>query len=408
MNFEFPSYPYHLFERFGVELEYMIVDADTLDVRPVTDELLKTVCGTYEQEILPDGDESPVAWSNELVLHVVELKTAEPVACLDGLGDLFHQHVKRINTLLAPMNCLLLPGAMHPWMDPHTQMRLWPHHSSEIYEAFDRIFDCRGHGWANLQSTHLNLPFADDDQFGRLHAAVRLVLPLIPALAASSPIMDGRVTGIADNRLAVYRHNARRVPSVSGRVIPEAIYSRDEYQNVLLQGIYNDLAPLDPQGILRYEWVNARGAIARFDRGSIELRLIDVQECPAADEAVLKLIAAAIRALTEQRWVPLAELKRVSVDVLADLLDKTTRHAESATVSAPQVLRCFGCAAAMSAGDLWRRLQRELLPDLNMPAGGTLARRMITACGPAPSRQQLVALCRQLARCLAENRPFVP
>ncbi|MCC6680870.1 MAG: glutamate--cysteine ligase [Phycisphaeraceae bacterium] len=386
----------------------MIVDADTLDVRPVTDELLKAVCGSYEQEILPDGEGSPIAWSNELVLHVVELKTADPVASLHGLGDLFHQHVKRINALLAPMNCLLLPGAMHPWMDPHTQMKLWPHHSSEIYEAFDRIFDCRGHGWANLQSTHLNLPFADDDEFGRLHAAVRLLLPLIPALAAGSPIMDGRVTGTADNRLAAYRHNARRVPSVTGRVIPEAIYSRVEYQNVLLQGIYRDLAPLDPQGILRYEWVNARGAIARFDRGSIELRLIDVQECPAADEVVLKLIVAAIQALTEQRWVSLDQLNRVSVDVLADLLDQTTIHAESAQVGSPQVLRCFGCDAAMTAGDLWRRLQRELLPHVPLPAGGTLAQRMITACGPAPDRQQLTALCRQLAHCLAENQPFAP
>ena len=65
-------YPYNLFDRFGVELEYMIVDRETLNVRPVCDELLKTVCGRYEAEIQPDGDDSPIAWSNELALHVVE------------------------------------------------------------------------------------------------------------------------------------------------------------------------------------------------------------------------------------------------------------------------------------------------------------------------------------------------
>ena len=42
---------------------------------------------------------------------------------------------------------------------------------------------------------HVNLPFADDAQFARLHAAIRLVLPLLPALAASSPIAEGSVIG---------------------------------------------------------------------------------------------------------------------------------------------------------------------------------------------------------------------
>ena len=79
-----------------------------------------------------------------------------------------------------------------PWMDPERELRLWPHEHSDIYRAFDRIFGCRGHGWANLQSTHLNLPFRGDDEFVLLHDAVRLVLPLVPALAAASPVIDGR------------------------------------------------------------------------------------------------------------------------------------------------------------------------------------------------------------------------
>jgi len=47
-------------------------------------------------------------------------------------------------------------------MDPNREMVIWPHDYSVVYEAFNRIFDCRGHGWANLQAVHLNLPFADD------------------------------------------------------------------------------------------------------------------------------------------------------------------------------------------------------------------------------------------------------
>ena len=80
------------------------------------------------------------------------------------------------------MGCTLLPGGVHPWMDPSKETRLWPHEYNEVYRSFDRIFGCAGHGWSNLQSTHLNLPFADDDEFGRLHAAIRAILPLLPAL----------------------------------------------------------------------------------------------------------------------------------------------------------------------------------------------------------------------------------
>src|SRR5678809_520166 len=90
-------------------------------------------------------------------------------------------------------------------MNPERETRLWPHEDNEIYEAFDRVFGCTGHGWSNLQCTHLNLPFAGDAEFARLHAAIRLVLPIIPALAASSPILDSRLTGLMDTRLHCYR-----------------------------------------------------------------------------------------------------------------------------------------------------------------------------------------------------------
>lgn len=40
------SAPYHLFDGFGIELEYMIVDKETLQVKPIADNLLKHELGT--------------------------------------------------------------------------------------------------------------------------------------------------------------------------------------------------------------------------------------------------------------------------------------------------------------------------------------------------------------------------
>ena len=106
--------PLHLFEAFGVEIEYMIVDARTLDVRPITDRVLKAIAG----EIVSDVEMGEITWSNELTAHVIELKTTDPARSLAPLPALFQESVRRINSILESEGCRVLPSAMHPWMDP--------------------------------------------------------------------------------------------------------------------------------------------------------------------------------------------------------------------------------------------------------------------------------------------------
>src|SRR5690606_14123991 len=137
---------------------YMIVHEETLKVLPITDQVLKAFSGTFIDEI----ENGKISWSNELALHVIELKTNGPAKSLDSLALEFSNNVKQINELLRPFQGMLMPTAMHPFMDPYSEMVLWPHERNEIYEKYNEIFDCRGHGWANLQSVHLNLPFQGD------------------------------------------------------------------------------------------------------------------------------------------------------------------------------------------------------------------------------------------------------
>jgi gamma-glutamylcysteine synthetase len=250
----------------------MIVDAATFDVRPICDRLFTAVAGGFVDEI----ERGPIAWSNELARHVVELKTNGPARALDGLHEAFAADVRAIDEVLARFRARLLGTGMHPWMLPH-ELELWPGGQNEVYESFDRIFGCKGHGWANLQSVHINLPFADDDELTRLHRAIRLLLPMLPALAASSPICEGRRAGWLDYRMEVYRHNADRVPSIAGNVVPEDITGEADYQRVILAPMYRDIAALDTQGVLQEEWLNSRGAIARFDRHAVEIRVVDCQ-----------------------------------------------------------------------------------------------------------------------------------
>jgi carboxylate-amine ligase len=409
-----PESPLHLFAGFGIELEYMIVDAERLDVLPVADQVLHAVAGDYVAEV----EMGALAWSNELVLHVIELKTNGPAPALGLLPAAFGAQIEHINRLLAPLGGRLLPTAMHPWMDPHRDTRLWPHQYSPVYDAFNRIFDCQGHGWANLQSVHLNLPFANDTEFARLHAAIRLLLPIMPALAASSPVVEGKYTGFLDSRLEVYRTNARRLPSISGEVIPEPIFSRHDYEQHLLQRLYDDIAPYDPAGILQYEWLNARGAIARFDRDAIEIRVLDAQECPLADLAICAAIVEALRVLVAECWHDLPAQQAWPVAPLAEIFLASIRDAERALITNAAYLQAFGFPEAppCTTGELWHHLIEAagLTTDTSAWAAplrtilrhGPLARRLLTVIGHAPSHQRLYAVYDALSTCLATGTMF--
>ena len=403
---------FSLFECFGVELEYMIVQRDDLRIAPWSDRVLINADGLPVSDI----ERGSVTWSNELTAHVIELKTTDPVASLDGYAAAFANEVGELNRRFAPHGAMLLPTAMHPMMRPEEAV-LWANDNNDIYAAFDRIFDCRGHGWSNLQSVHLNMPFADDTEFARLHAAIRLVLPLLPALAASSPIVEGKITGLPDNRLAFYRQNSAKLAELCGRVIPEPVYTEADYNRAIFEPIGRALAPHDPAGVLEPVFSNSRGAIARFYRGSIEIRLLDLQECPAADLAIVRTVVSLLRELVAEKLISQADQQAATVDELAPVFHLCVEQGDAARISAPTLLKAFGWKGydSPTAHDLWgaaiTRLQpmasaspAEQLAQQTYLEQGTLARRMTTALGVNPSPEAIIALYRQLVTCAENNR----
>ena len=396
-----------LFGGYGIEIEYMIVRDGSLDVLPVCDRLLKAESGTFG-----DVDRGDVAWSNELVLHVIELKTNGRAAALAGVAESFQREVRYIEGLLQGMGGRLMPTAMHPWMNPAKDTHLWPHDCSDVYQLFDAIFGCKGHGWSNLQSMHINLPFASDDDLARLHAAIRLVLPLLPGLAAASPIVEGRATGLLDNRLEFYRHNCRAIPSVTAKVVPEPVRSRAEYRARILEPIARDVAAHDKSGVLDPEWVNARGAIARFARDAVEIRVIDTQEQPAADLAIAALAVAAIRSLVEERHIGIDEQLAFAGEPLEQLFVRSIREGERAQVD-DRLAGAFGLSGA-TVGQVWQELWNATLarepgadgwrgPLALILEQGPLARRIMTAIDGGRS---IASVYGDLCDCLRAGQMF--
>ena len=235
-----------------------------------------------------------------------------------------------------------MPTAMHPWMDPNKETHLWPHSNKKIYEAYNRIFGCKGHGWSNLQSMHINIAFGNDSDFRKLHSAIRLILPLIPALSASSPFVEEKSTQKKSSRLGFYLQNQRKIPSIIGSAIPEYIESEAEYRKKILEPMFQDIAPLDQDNLLQEEWLNSRGAIPKFESGCIEIRLADVQETPAIDLSIAYFWIQVIKQLTDEKWIDLKESKDISEKDLKKILEKTVVEGEDATIDFEPYLNIFG------------------------------------------------------------------
>ena len=248
-------------------------------------------------------------------------------------------------------------------------------------------------------------------EFGRLHAAVRLVLPLLPAIAAASPIVEGELTANLDSRLAVYRQNQRLVPIDHGQgrsgtgIHPGGIRRSD------LRVIRKDIARLDTDGVLDPEWVNSRGAIARFSRGSIEIRVIDAQESASMSVAVAGAAVAVVRALAEERFTSSAEQRGFHESAPRADLHRRRRPAaatpSSTTSGSWLAMGCARAAARSASCGLTSRSALDLRAD-GAPGGidvilrqGTLSERILSACGRASAsdlRRDLRRARRLLAR----------
>jgi len=406
--------PYHLFEVFGVELEYMIVDKDSLKVRPIADLLIKEVTGM----ICSDVDRGRLGWSNELVVHVIELKTNGPSKTLKGLSDAFAEEVAYINQLLSRHNACLLPTGAHPFFKPESETVIWPHEYNEVYALYDRIFDCKGHGWSNLQSTHLNLPFSGDIEFGALHAAVRVLLPLIPALSASTPIIEGKLTGHFDTRMDYYRKNQQKIPEIAGLVVPEAVFTRSDYVERIFAPIQRVIRPHDTDNILDRNFLNSRGAIARFDRNAIEIRVIDIQECPRADLAIIELIVASLKWLMKRFELENNVLRYgCTTEALASILITTSQYGSSALIEDKTYLAMFDLDSPVQGSQLWQHLYQMVEDDLSedaqmviekILAHGNLSERMSQCVAGDNSEQAIFAMYKELERCLGNNELFIP
>jgi Glutamate-cysteine ligase family 2(GCS2) len=270
----------------GTEHEYSIND-HRFNPLPVSDQILKSLCGRFESEIL-FGE---VKLSKELQKTVLEIIPRNPAHNLCDLeGQLIHG-VRKFYQVFRDRYVLLGLG-MHPLLSlNHTAV--WDHDEGEYYEVYDRLFNIHQHGWLNIQSLQINLSYSGEKHVVMIHNRLRSLLPYLIAVTASSPMVEGNLTGIADNRLRYYRENQKEIPLICNRIIPDRIRTLDDYQDIQ-QEIFGQLRAHGAD-ILCEEWVNSRGLIIRFSRRCIEIKALDEQECIRSDMAVCAFVQSLLR-----------------------------------------------------------------------------------------------------------------
>ena len=180
--------------------------------------------------------------------------------------------------------------------------------------------------------------------------------------------------------------------------------------------MYRDIAPFDPETILQDEWLNSRGAIARFDRHAIEIRVLDTQESPPADLAIATIIVSVLKSLVAGLWMDPQRLSAISTAELAEMLLDFINNADEGIIHKRNFLEMFAFPDKKCSGrEFWQYLRESVALDddpvldaaLNTILDhGPLARRILLATGREVKQPRLEEVYRRLSECLAEGEIF--
>ena len=337
----------------------------------------------------------------------MEIKANQPFKSPTEFEETMQTAVSTLSQIVQKHGAMLLGTGMHPLLKLQ-DTAIWPHYHKKIYQQYGKIFNLNQHGWLNIQSFHLNLPFQKEADAIQTHNHLANLCTYLPAITASSPIFEGKNGQDIDNRLHFYKINQKEVPSVTGDVIPEYATSLNQYKRDVIGRYSRDLANAGAdKTLLHREWVNSRGVIFRFDRSALEVRMIDEQECVKSDVAMACFVRAALRGLIPSN----AEL--LPHDVLVKDFNAVIKDGLNAKVSSPhgktarQVCQYYLKIAMQNADEdekkyLWlvkKRIEEGSLSEL-------IRANVLRRAQKTVFHEAIVDVYSTLIKCLSDNEIY--
>ncbi|HNX16991.1 MAG TPA: glutamate-cysteine ligase family protein [Methanoregula sp.] len=364
----------------GTEHEFSINDAH-FTALPVSDQIIKSICGSFESEIL-FGE---TKLGKELQKHVLEFLPRLPAAGPAALETMLMAGIRKFYQIF-PSQYHLLGLGMHPTLTLD-RTAVWDHDEGEYYETYDRLFNIRQHGWLNIQALQVNLSYAGEKDLLMQYNRIRTLIPYLIALTASSPFVEGRLTGTMDNRLIYYRENQKEIPEICNGIVPARLRSVAEY-NAMQEQIFSELRARDAE-ILCEEWLNSSGLIIRFSRSCLEIKAPDEQECIRSDMAVAALVSSLLRCST----LPVETDQDALLSLTETAIQKGTAGLR------PELEALYRHAWQKATAE-----ERQYLPVIESRiTQGSLAEQMAERFRKEKAIESILA---DMARCLRENKPY--
>jgi gamma-glutamyl:cysteine ligase YbdK (ATP-grasp superfamily) len=394
---------YKTLEVLGPEHEFSVVDAD-LNALPIVDSILKGFCGRVVNFVV----QSDFTFGKELQMHVLEVKPNAPFRSPGAFEETMQKAVVSISDYLRRKHgARLLGTGMHPLLRLE-ETGVWPHRHRQVYQAYSKLFNLKQHGWLNIQSFQLNLPYSNEQDGVRLHNLLANICPYLPAFTASSPIFEGRLGWDVDNRLHFYKLNQREVPSVTGDVVPGYVSSFSEYHEKFIEKYSFEMAQAGADElILHKDWVNSRGVIFRFDRRALEIRVMDEQECIKSDVAISCFIRALLRGLLDEnvKLLPHEVLVKDFNSVVANGLNAQTGHPSGET--ARKVCQSFFGTAWKNASQEERKYLPIVKKRIDRGSLSNIVReRVERKAQKTEFKEAIVSVYSRLAESLMDNQPY--
>ena len=250
----------------GLEEEFSILDPSSLDMLPRF-ESMREAAARSDPRLAEHI-------TGELISSEIEIISGRSSSLADALTRQ-RDHRHRLFALAADQGVALGATATHPWADYREQQIIDTDHYRRVED------DLRYVAWRNNTfSLHVHVGIRGLDRAVRVCDRLRPVLPLLLAVSANSPYLDGRDTGLHTARTESF---TRTFPRCG---VPDAFGGWDSYRRYIEFLVAT-------HSIVEYTqvWWSVR---PHFAFGTVEVRICDVQATAGESDALASLMVACV------------------------------------------------------------------------------------------------------------------
>jgi glutamate---cysteine ligase / carboxylate-amine ligase len=249
----------------GIEEEFQVLDAASLDMVPRFEELRDAA---KADPVLADSV------AGELIASEIEIRSGRGENFADALARQRDART-RLFALCAARGVALGSTGTHPWADYREQPNIDTEHYRGVVEGLQYVARRN-----NTFSLHVHVGIRDIDRAVKVSDRLRSVLPQLLAISANSPYLDGLDSGLHSARTQAFTRSFPRCG------IPDAYGSWEAYRD------YLDLL-IRTNSIREYTqvWWSVR---PHFAFGTVEVRICDAQSSARESDGLAALIAACV------------------------------------------------------------------------------------------------------------------